>query len=145
MTVVVTMKFIVGGRHEIERGIIVRTPYVIISISDPGKKKARIRKPTGLLDVLYLQFHDAEPEKGLPLSKEVVLMTKKHAKQIWNFVLRYRDQVGTIVVHCEQGMSRSPAVAAAIALHLGADDRRLTRDYQPNKYIYNLMVSCFPG
>lgn len=138
------MDFIVGGRQEIERGIIVRTPYVIISIRDPGKRKPKIRKPTGLLDVLYLQFHDAVPDERIPLPEKVVLMTEEHAKQIWDFVLRYRDRAGTIVVHCEQGMSRSPAVAAAIALYLGENDSRLLEEYHPNEYVYDLLRSASP-
>ncbi len=133
------MEFIVVGRHEIEHGIVVRTPYVVISISDPGKPKPRIRRPAGFRDALFLQFHDAEPTKGFVPSEKLVLMNDNHAAAIWAFVRCHCNTVGMIVVQCEQGMSRSPAVAAAICKTLGGDDRGFFREFAPNRYIYDLM------
>lgn len=135
------MKFIVAGRNEIERGIAVRTPYVVISIADPGEPLPRIRKPTGFRDVLFLQFHDAEPDDGLAPSQKMVLMTESHAKAIWAFVRSYCKTVGTIVVHCEQGMSRSPAVAAAICKVLGGNEKLFFREYVPNRHVYDLLIA----
>jgi hypothetical protein len=37
-------------------------------------------------------------------------------------------------------MSRSPAVAAAIARKLGIDETRFWDEHQPNRYVYELMV-----
>jgi predicted protein tyrosine phosphatase len=138
------MKFIVAGREEIEQGFVVRTEYVVISIADPGKRRPRIRKPCGFRDVLFLQFHDAMPDDGVEPTEEIVLMTTDHAAAIWEFVNRYRDTVGTIVVHCEQGMSRSPAVAAAISTVLGEPEKRFFREYAPNQYVYELMIATAP-
>jgi predicted protein tyrosine phosphatase len=117
------VEFIVVGREEIEQGLVVRTAYVVISISDPGKRRPRLRRPSGFRDALFLKFHDAVPDDGVVSSEEIVLMTTDHAAAIWAFVDRYRDTVGTIVVHCEQGMSRSPAVAAAISKVLGGSEK----------------------
>jgi predicted protein tyrosine phosphatase len=139
------MKFLVVSRREIEHGIVVRTPYVVISISDPKTKRPQIRKPAGFRGALYLKFHDSVPSQDLSLPPDVVVMSEKDGKRIWKFVLGYRDQVGTVVVHCEQGMSRSPAVAAALCKVLGTNSQRFFRDYQPNEYIYDLMASCLPG
>jgi predicted protein tyrosine phosphatase len=136
------MKFIVVGRNEIERGIVVRTPYVVISIVDPQSRPARLRRSAGFRDELSLRFHDAERGEETPLPSEVVLMTRDQAKAIWDFVLRYRDQVGTIVVHCEQGMSRSPAVAAAICKALGENEEQFFRKYAPNQYVYELLLAA---
>jgi predicted protein tyrosine phosphatase len=133
------VQFIVASRSEIERGIVVRTPYVVISITDPGTRRARIRRPTGIRGVLHVQFHDAVPVKGSPLPADVVLVTKEHAKRIWAFVFHHQGQVGTVVVQCEQGMSRSPAVAAALCTQLGSDSARFFQEYQPNDYVYSLM------
>lgn len=135
------MKFRVVGRSEIETGIVVKTAYVVISIADPEKPQPKIRRPCGFRDVLFLQFHDAVPDDGVISDREIALMTKNHAVQIWEFVNRYRDTVGTIVVHCEQGMSRSAAVAAAISNVLGEPNRRFFREYAPNEYVYELLLS----
>ena len=115
------MQFIVVSRSEIEQGVVVRTPYVVVSITDPGTHHARIRKPTGFRAVLHVHFHDAVPVKDSPLPASVVFMTEEHARQIWDFVLRYQSQIGMVVVQCERGMSRSPAVAAAFCAQLGSD------------------------
>jgi predicted protein tyrosine phosphatase len=135
------VKFKVTDRYSIERGIRVRTSYVVISIRDPGKPKPRIPKPSGFRAVLYLAFHDAEPSETLALPENIVLMTKGQARKVWKFVRRWEGQVGSIVVHCEQGMSRSPAVAAAICRALGGDHQYFFDEYQPNQYIFQLMNS----
>ena len=134
------MDFIVAGREEIESGIVVRTPYVVISITDPGKRPASIPRATGFRDILRLQFHDAVPAVDFTRPSEIVLMTKDHAESICRFVRLWQTKVETMVVHCEQGMSRSPAVAAAICKVLGGDDREFFREYAPNPYIYQLTL-----
>ena len=133
------MNFIVTDRASIEAGIVVRTAYVVISIRDPGKRKARIKRGTGLLDILYLAFHDAEPCDGESLSPEIVPMTLKDARAIWKFAKRNRQNVGTIVCHCEQGMSRSPAVALALAEELNGDAGEIHANSQPNQYVYQIV------
>ena len=65
------MHFVVGGRREIERGMTIMTPYVVISISDPGSSQPRIPQTAGLRGVLYLKFHDAEPIAGEILPREI--------------------------------------------------------------------------
>jgi predicted protein tyrosine phosphatase len=133
------MDLIVTDRESIQRGIIVRSNYVVISIRDPEKQPATVRKQSGLRDVLYLAFHDAEPTEGTPLPPDIVLMTSEHVRQIWEFVKKWEGQIGTIVVHCEQGMSRSPAVAAALCRRYGGDKDAYFRDYQPNRFVYQMM------
>lgn len=48
------------------------------------------------------------------------------------------------VIHCDAGYSRSPAVAAALALALngrGADDEFFVKgNYCPNMHVYNTML-----
>ena len=139
------MDFIVAGREEIEDGIPVRTSYVIISITDPDKRPAKIPRATGFRAILRLQFHDAVPVTDFTLPSEIVLMTTDHAEATWQFVQRWCNEVETIVVHCEQGMSRSPAVAAAICQVLGGDGRQFFREYVPNRYIYELLMTVGEG
>ena len=139
------MKFIVTDREGIEAGIVVRSAYVVISIHDPDRCPARVRKQSGLRDVLFLAFHDAEPSEGTTLPPEITLMTPEQARELCRFVERHKDDVGAVVVHCEQGMSRSPAVAAALCKLMGGDDGRFWREYQPNPHVYRLVLeaSCW--
>jgi predicted protein tyrosine phosphatase len=139
------MEFMVVSRDEIEQGIIVRTAYVVISITDPGSPVPRIIKSAGFRDALRLRFHDAVPGTDTILPNNVVLMTSDHARQIWDFVFNYQDRVDTVVVHCEQGMSRSPAIAAALAGTFDDNNDRFFLEYQPNEYVYKLMRLAAPG
>ena len=45
----------------------------------------------------------------------------------------------TIVCHCEQGMSRSPAVAMALAKALGGDADSILAESQPNQHVYRML------
>ena len=134
------MELLVTDRESIEAGIAVRTRYVVISIHDSRSKKPKVRKQAGLKDVLFLKFDDAEPSIHMELPASIKLMTAAHAKAIWDFLALHQKAIGTVVVHCEQGMSRSPAVAAAIAKRLGIDETRFWSDHQPNKYVYEMMA-----
>jgi predicted protein tyrosine phosphatase len=96
---------------------------------------------SGLRDVLYLAFDDAEPTTNLTLPPDITLMTAEQAKEIWQFVRQWEAKVGAVVVHCEQGMSRSPAVAAALCKSYGGDEACFFRGYLPNRYVYRLMLS----
>ena len=139
------MEIIVTDRASIEAGILVRTRYVVISIRDARSRKPKVRKQPGLIDVLFLEFDDAEPSINLALPASIRLMTPTDAKAIWEFVGLHQKTVGTVVVHCEQGMSRSPAVAAAVAKKFGLEEKRFWRDHQPNTFVYGLMLTSLPG
>ncbi|TWU37494.1 hypothetical protein Q31b_42820 [Novipirellula aureliae] len=52
------MEFQVHGRATIERGIVVRSAYVLISIRDPESPVVGFTRPTASRDVLSLAFHD---------------------------------------------------------------------------------------
>jgi predicted protein tyrosine phosphatase len=121
--------------------MLVKTTYVVISITDPDKRKARIPRQSGLRGELLLSFHDAQPTKGMKLPMHIKLMTEDAARQIWAFVEKHKSDAATIVVHCEQGTARSPAVAAAIAKRLGLAEDRFWTDHRPNRYVYDLMCS----
>ncbi len=131
------MQFLVQDRRSIERGIVVRTAYVLISIRDPDKPPVQPRSPA--LDTLFLAFHDAEPVTGFRLPAKIRMMQPLDAVKIWQFVQQYQDQIGTIVCHCEQGMSRSPAVALALAEAMGGDADSILAESQPNWYVHNLL------
>jgi predicted protein tyrosine phosphatase len=139
------MQILVTDRQSIVAGFLVRSTYALISIRDPGTRRARGTKSTALRPVLHLAFHDAEPAHTLPVPAGIKVITAAQARQIWKFVDRHKAQVGAFVVHCHQGMSRSPAVAAALAVYLGLDERPILRQYQPNRHVYDLMRDTMPG
>ncbi len=140
-----TMELIVTNRADIERGIVVRSSYVVVSIHDSHRPPARIPRLIGIRGVLAVGFDDAEPTPGLDLPDNVILMTPEHARAIWEFVQNHRDQVGAIVCHCEQGMSRSPAIAAALCVLLGEDPAEFLTQYQPNQYVRRVMLDAVQG
>jgi hypothetical protein len=133
------MEFIVTDRCSIEAGIIVRTPYIVISIYTPYWPEPKIPRPYGLKAVHFTSFHDAESTGGFVIPEDVVLMDIEQAKAIWEFVKGHCHEVGTIVCHCEQGMSRSPAVAIALAEAFGSDVTEIRDDSYPNELVYRLM------
>jgi predicted protein tyrosine phosphatase len=138
------MNILVTDRQSIEHGFLVRSSYALISIRDIGAKHARIPKPTALRAVLHLAFDDAEPSAAMRLPPQVRAMDKPQAEQIWRFVDQHKAHVGAFVVHCHQGVSRSPAVAAALAVYLGQDDRPFWREYMPNRHVYRLLRETMP-
>jgi predicted protein tyrosine phosphatase len=73
------------------------------------------------------------------LPKGVKLMQAEDAVKIWEFVSQHREHIGAIVCHCEQGMSRSPAVAWALAEALEGDVDAILASSQPNEYVYELL------
>ena len=130
------METIVADRREVERGVVVRTSYALISVCEPESKRPRVRKPILLRGVLFLKFHDAE-EQAQP---DIILMTDSQARRVWKFVFRHIDEIGTLVVHCEQGTSRSPAIAAAVCKVLGGDESTFFQNYSPNRHVCDLML-----
>jgi predicted protein tyrosine phosphatase len=134
------MQFIITDRDGVEHGVLVRCPYVVISIRDPDKRAAIIPARPGLRDVLYLAFHDAEPAAHDACAEGVTLMAEDQARQVWEFVRRWEGDVGAVVVQCEQGMSRSPAVAAALCRAYGGDWERFFEEYLPNRHVYGMVL-----
>ena len=139
------MNFVVTDRSGIEDGVLVRSSYIVISIHDTYSPPAKVKQQSGLRAVLQLAFDDAEPTNSAALPKALTLMTREQAKSIWEFVEHHMDYVGAVVVHCEAGVSRSPAVAAALCKSMGGNDRKFWREYQPNVHVYRLMLEAGRG
>jgi predicted protein tyrosine phosphatase len=136
------MKLIVTDRRSIESGIVVHSPYVVVSIYTPGRPQPEIPRRCGLKAVSFTSFHDAEPVEDLSLPADIVLMTLDQAKAIWKFVKRHENEIGSIVCQCEQGISRSPAVAIALAGVYGSDVTEILSHSHPNQFVYGLMCQA---
>jgi predicted protein tyrosine phosphatase len=82
---------------------------VCISITDPHSEPVQLSPK--FADVLRLSFSDIIEPIPLPSHR---LFAQEHATAILEFIGRWPN-VERIVVHCVAGLSRSPAVALAIA------------------------------
>ena len=121
-----------------------RSSYALISIRDSDAKPVRLPNPSGPREILHLAFDDSEPVTRVKFTRKIQLMTADQAREIWRFVDKHKSQVGAFAVHCNAGMSRSPAVAAALAVYLNLDEQKILRKYQPNRFVYDLMRETMP-
>ena len=93
--------------------------------------------------VLRLAFHDSDPNnKHNPhIATEEQLFGEKRANLIIDFVAEIKDKVDMLVVHCEAGVSRSPAIAAVLAkIHFGDDKAFFKAPFTPNMHVYRVML-----
>lgn len=116
--------------------------YVVISISDPG-----IETPTWIVkedpkcrDILGLHFSDIDIHID-----DCILFDKTHAQEILDFYGKWMEKVSTIVIHCNAGISRSPAVAAALSLIDSGDDKKIwdNRAFYPNRHVYRTIINQY--
>jgi|SRR5579884_723730 len=128
------MRFLVLSRKE-AREVAPQEPYIVIAIADRDGEHADLADSPHCLAVLRLRFDDTETTDfgGYP-------MTRKHALKIVRFVREYREPAQLIVCQCEQGISRSAAVAAALSSWIQKEDARFFRLYQPNRHVYRLIL-----
>lgn len=76
----------------------------------------------------------------------LILFNSDHAHDILDFVNYHWPQINLLMVHCEHGLSRSPAVAAAIGRLKTGKTRRFFRDpYIPNGYVYRQILEAAAG
>ena len=69
-------------------------------------------------------------------------MDANDAFVIVDWVNRYKNFVDQIIVSCNGGYSRSPAVAAALSKWLnGSDEEFFGPGYCPNRHVYRLMMN----
>ena len=122
-------------------------PTLIISISSydtPIPNALTIaaeKKPDIIKHVEYCQFDDIDCAESV---KDLIPMRDVDAQRIIRAVEQWKDEVEQIVVHCDAGYSRSPAVAAALSLALngkGADEEFFAKgSYCPNMHVYRTML-----
>lgn len=115
-------------------------PTIIISISSTGgipPKSLFLHSNPQVKGFTTLAFDDVTTyhEYYYPI-------TEQQARKIAKFVMRYKDSVEQIVVHCDAGISRSAGVAAAIAKYLNLNNDRFFKEpYDPNKTCYDMVLS----
>lgn len=141
------MKFVILNKSKAER--LSYTDYssdkVIISISTPGDEKAEFDSNNKTIkDILYLDFYDIS-YNSQEIFKGYEPMADEDAVKIRDFVLKWKDKVDTIWVHCDAGISRSAGVAAGILEALGKDNSYIfdSKMYFPNLLCYRKILNAF--
>jgi hypothetical protein len=106
----------------------------IISITDiKSQLPFKLTKESA---VLFLQFDDEECGDRA--------MTQQHANTIVSFIKSLNGKIDELIVHCEAGVSRSAAVAAAISFSINGDDAEFFKfPYYPNRLCYRLVLEAF--
>jgi len=120
-----------------------KVAHVVISITSSPKDVARLRPNTMCRGVLRLSFPDADvPSARYP---EANLFSREQATKIWTFVQQHLFESQSIIVHCDAGVSRSSAVAAALARVLNDDDAEFFGGrYRPNMRVYRTLLETRP-
>jgi len=109
-------------------------PYVVISVTDPDKPDVLLQLSPNLRGLLRVRFHDIHrPKPGF------ILMDADQANEIAGFVRQWHDKVEIVVIQCEGGISRSAAIAAAIAHRFSGDDLYFFQKFLPNQHVYDLV------
>lgn len=110
-------------------------PAAVISISTVGDTAPIFNEPKGV-KVFYTFFDDVE--EG---DKFYHPISWKQAEDIRHFVYGLKN-IDTLVVHCDAGVSRSAAVAAAIGKYLFNDDMFIfgRPRFCPNRTVYRKVL-----
>lgn len=108
------MIFRIYGRMEALRySGIIPEPHLWISIFGTGDVAVELQPNPNRVGELYLKFDDITHD--LP---PFLLMSEAQAKEVVDFVEKYKDKVSMIVCQCEAGISRSAGMALALSLWL---------------------------
>lgn len=107
-------------------------PWACISISSHAGQWP-VLNSNNLVKTLQLAFPDYElPRPGG--------INETQAQQIIDFINEIAPIAKSLLVHCEMGASRSPAVAAAVAKYLGQDNKLFFENYTPNMIVYKMVA-----
>lgn len=109
--------------------------WAVISISEPGEPQANLCSKWH--SVLRLSFHDVDVEA----SDQFTLFTLEQAKEVLQFTANLPDTVAGVVVHCHAGVSRSAAVAKAVAEWYALPFPEAYSIY--NKQVYRLLTQAY--
>lgn len=136
-------EFNVYSRQAIEDAAAHEVPHIIISIRTPGDRHAILRTNEHTLNVLRLSFHDlndaAMEHVEVRDQYEAECFNAEHARRILAIVKTNPD-AQRLIVNCDAGISRSPAVAAALSKILARDDSYFFSRYCPNSRVHRTVL-----
>ncbi len=110
-------------------------PCIIISITNPGDEDICFFPNEEIKAILHIKFSDIVDD--LPLAIQI-----SQAEEIVQFVDYWKNNIQHIVVHCEEGRSRSAGVCAALMFYLNGNNAEILKNkhYFPNQRCYELLL-----
>lgn len=137
-------KIIPIPRHQVENDQSqFNEKHILISIAAPLATPIHIPDNENRIGILRAYFNDLDKE--LENMEGMILFNKDHAKNIIAFVNKYKNTVDTIYINCTAGISRSPAIAAALSKMIYGDDAYYFKKYTPNMLVYRIMMDEING
>lgn len=114
----------------------INRPCIIVSISDKTAQPPEFYDNQNIIDVCYLFFDD---EESGPTA-----MTEDDARTLIDFVRSYENENIDLFFHCNGGVSRSAACAAATMLIEWGCDADIFNDgrYCPNMHCYRYVLDA---
>jgi predicted protein tyrosine phosphatase len=112
----------------------VRVKFAVISIKNPTAKDVAF-KDENLVGVLRLAFDDIDVAVD-----DLVPFNDEMAGRVLDFVAEVWDKVDILLVHCNMGQCRSPAIAAAIARIQEGSDKFWFQTKTPNRSVYRRLL-----
>jgi predicted protein tyrosine phosphatase len=125
-------------------------PWAAISIATYPKEFIQLRTENRVA-LLQLAFMDIDRPLS-PTSKhandpDTKFFDQEQAQKIINFAKSVWDKIDVLLVHCEAGVSRSPAVAAALSVIFNGprSDNTYFKQYIPNRHVYKTILNTHSG
>jgi predicted protein tyrosine phosphatase len=134
-------------------------PWIGISISsgsssDKGFPDLKEENRVGLLQLDFPDWEFVRPSMSLMRQDQlgaegeklkeskIEAFNKEQAEQILDFMDDKWDQADALMVHCMAGMSRSPAIAAAIKEIKDKESKEFfeSGEYMPNQLVFNQII-----
>lgn len=135
-------KIIVRSRHMATQ-FKSQKPWAAISISTHATEFADLdaENRKGLLQLSFLDVSMSGDSFKDRVFSEV------QAKSILEFVEQVWPEIEVLLVHCEAGMSRSPAIAAALDYKFNTQEKAADwfMDYIPNPLVFSTMLENIFG
>ena len=119
-----------------------RAPWAAISVST-SPDEFPVLSDENRVGLLQLNFWDVS--QALPGMKHVIAFNRYHSTQILEFIQDVWENIDCLLVHCEAGMSRSPAIAAAIDKIYHGDDSFWFNTKTPNMLVYRTILEDYYG
>jgi protein-tyrosine phosphatase len=107
------------------------------------RNKEKLMEHPKWVHIAQYSFDDTYP--GDPMEREgvYVLFNKKIAQNLLEEFMQHRKDSKTLLVHCGQGLNRSPAVAIALneIFKLGENTQKLIDVYEEmNGFVFNTLL-----